>query len=250
MLSRRGFLNSTLGTGVALAAGPAQAQAPQAGQPRRMRRCPGPPLESGHAGPAVAARRRAATSGAVRLRAALTMMDAGGVDRVHRDRASCWDGEPQRLCGRGGGEVSGSVWHHGPPALKEAGAAAQIPNWKQQRNMFGIRLALNANPTWLTDGTLDWFFPAAEKAGLPIMFLGGGMPNWARIAERHPQLPLIIDHMGLSLDIAKANKRQEAITRWSHSPNIRTFRSSSPTRPVLVRAVPVPGHDALHQAML
>jgi hypothetical protein len=41
--------------------------------------------------------------------------------------------------------------------------------------------------------------PAAEKAGLAVMFLSvGEVPKFARIAERHPQLTLIIDHMGLN----------------------------------------------------
>src|SRR5262245_65909630 len=52
---------------------------------------------------------------------------------------------------------------------------------------------------WLTDGTADWFWPAAEKAGLPVMFLSPGQAGeFARIAERHPELTLIVDHMGVS----------------------------------------------------
>ena len=36
-------------------------------------------------------------------------------------------------------------------------------------------------------------------AGLAVMFLAvGEVPRFARIAERHPQLTLIIDHMGLN----------------------------------------------------
>ena len=57
---------------------------------------------------------------------------------------------------------------------------------------------------WLTDGTADWFWPAAEKAGLPVMFLApGNGPAFLRIAERHPGLHLIVDHMNLSVDIAR-----------------------------------------------
>ena len=40
---------------------------------------------------------------------------------------------------------------------------------------------------WLKDGTADWFWPAAEKAGLPVMFLAFGMLNqFDPIAQRHP----------------------------------------------------------------
>jgi predicted TIM-barrel fold metal-dependent hydrolase len=116
--------------------------------------------------------------------------------------------------------------------LDDPKTPALIPNWKQQRNMFGIRLAFTPETAkWLTDGTADWFWPAAEKAGIPVMFLGGGMPNFARIAERHPQLQLVIDHMGLSIAIAQANKRSEAIdasTSLAKYPNVSIKLSSAP----------------------
>jgi hypothetical protein len=42
----------------------------------------------------------------------------------------------------------------------------------------------------------------AEKAGVPVMFLApGGGAQIARVAERHPQLQLIADHMGMSLSV-------------------------------------------------
>ena len=117
--------------------------------------------------------------------------------------------------------------------LDDPKTPALIPAWKQQRNMFGIRLAFTPETAkWLTDGTADWFWPAAEKAGIPVMFLGGGMPNFARIAERHPQLQLIIDHMGLSIAIAQANKRAEAIdasVALAKYPNVSIKLSSAPT---------------------
>src|SRR5256885_2136641 len=84
----------------------------------------------------------------------------------------------------------------------------------------------------LIDGTADWLWPAAEKAGFPVMFLGGPMSHYAGIAEKHPQLQLIIDHMGLSLDIAKAGKRGEAIdqsTSLAKYPNVSIKLTSAPT---------------------
>ena len=41
-------------------------------------------------------------------------------------------------------------------------AAALLPKWKEQPGMLGVRL---------TDGAPDRFWSAAEKAGLPVMFL-------------------------------------------------------------------------------
>src|SRR5258707_13163599 len=63
----------------------------------------------------------------------------------------------------------------------------------------------------MSDGSADWFWPAAEKAGLAVMFLAvGEVPKFARIAERHPQLTLIIDHMGLNSS-SRSNRITEMI---------------------------------------
>ena len=79
--------------------------------------------------------------------------------------------------------------------------------------MAGVRLTfLGPAAAWLKDGTADWFWPEAEKAGLPVMFLAPGQTAaFATIAERHPRLALIADHMGLSVDLVKEGKAAEAI---------------------------------------
>ena len=65
--------------------------------------------------------------------------------------------------------------------------------------MVGLRFALLQphQQTWLTDGTMDWLWPAAERAGLPIALIGGNLLSAVgRIAQDHPGLKLIIDHFG------------------------------------------------------
>jgi predicted TIM-barrel fold metal-dependent hydrolase len=65
--------------------------------------------------------------------------------------------------------------------------------------MLGFRFTFNQprQKAWWTDGSLDWFWAACQKAGLPIGLLAGGnMAALARIAERHPRLKLHIDHLG------------------------------------------------------
>ena len=67
--------------------------------------------------------------------------------------------------------------------------------------MLGFRFTFNQphQKAWWTDGSLDWFWAACEKAGLPIGLLAGGnMAALAKIAERHPRLKLHIDHLGRS----------------------------------------------------
>jgi predicted TIM-barrel fold metal-dependent hydrolase len=78
---------------------------------------------------------------------------------------------------------------------------ALIDSWKQQPGMLGLRFTFNQphQQSWWTDGTVDWLWPAAERAGLPIGLLAGGhFDAVAGVAERHPGLRLLIDHMGRS----------------------------------------------------
>jgi predicted TIM-barrel fold metal-dependent hydrolase len=111
--------------------------------------------------------------------------------------------------------------------------------------MLGVRVTFNspAMVGWLKDGTADWFWPAAEKAGLPVMFLAGGgrvdaaqtfglLPMFAPIAERHPRLTLIIDHMGVNAAIAKQGRTAEVIghaVALAKYPNVGIKLSNLPT---------------------
>ena len=67
--------------------------------------------------------------------------------------------------------------------------------------MLGLRLTFH-RPQFvpmLEDGSVDWLWPEAERAGLPLMVLISQRqaPKIAKIAERHPQLRMIIDHMAV-----------------------------------------------------
>jgi predicted TIM-barrel fold metal-dependent hydrolase len=142
---------------------------------------------------------------------ALPMMDEAGVDRVVivppslNDRNDYALEAAKRYPNRFG--IMGRI------RLQDPKSAALLPTWKQQPGMLGVRLTFNSPATlaWLSDGTADWFWPAAEKAGLPVMFLAvGAVPSFARIAERHPQLALIIDHMGLNSS-SRDNRLTESV---------------------------------------
>ena len=69
-------------------------------------------------------------------------------------------------------------------ALDDPETAALLPRWKEQPGMLGIRLTFQREQAaLLTDGTADWFWPAAEKAGMPIMFFA---PGNIRCSDRSP----------------------------------------------------------------
>src|SRR5437870_13318625 len=91
-------------------------------------------------------------------------------------------------------------------ALNDPTTARRFPTWREQPGVLGIRLNIaGEQAAWLTDGTADWFWPAAEKAGIPVMFLTTGQTHqFARIAERHSLLVLIIDHMGVSSESVRS----------------------------------------------
>lgn len=74
-----------------------------------------------------------------------------------------------------------------------------VEGWKSQPGMLGLRWALNQphQEAWTRDGTLDWLWPIAEASGVPIAFIGPGTQAMiGRVAERHPGLKLIVDHLG------------------------------------------------------
>src|SRR5262249_8126675 len=142
----------------------------------------------------------------------LPLMDEAGVDRVVivpptlNDRNDYALEAVKRYPTRFG--VMGRI------PLQDPKSAALLPRWREQPGMLGVRVTFNTPETlkWLSDGTADWFWPAAEKAGLPVMFLAfGQVPRFAPIAERHPGLYLIIDHMGVNTAIAKEGRMTEAI---------------------------------------
>jgi predicted TIM-barrel fold metal-dependent hydrolase len=87
------------------------------------------------------------------------------------------------------------------------------------------------------------FWPAAEKAHLPVMFLTTGQTSlFARIAEQHPQLTLIIDHMGVSSETVKRKMVPATIAEsaaLAKYPNVSVKLSSAP----LMSSEPYPFRD-------
>jgi len=75
---------------------------------------------------------------------------------------------------------------------------ALVDTWKDQPGMLGLRFAFlrPGEENWLVDGTADWLWPAAERAGLPVGLLASNrVKAVGEIAARHPRLQLLVDHM-------------------------------------------------------
>lgn len=84
--------------------------------------------------------------------------------------------------------------------LKSPDREKIVANWRKRPGMLGFRYTFNEpdQKSWWTDGSLDWFWKAAEKAGLVIglMATGQNILAFGKIAERHPGLKMHIDHIG------------------------------------------------------
>ena len=72
-------------------------------------------------------------------------------------------------------------------------------NWRKQPGMLGFRFTFSqpAAQLPLIEGRVDWLWPKAERAGLPVMLFmtPQQLPLIERIAARHPGLKIAIDHM-------------------------------------------------------
>jgi predicted TIM-barrel fold metal-dependent hydrolase len=234
MLSRRSFLNSTLGVSANVLV-PVQASRRAAAQPaRRMivdaqvhlwkaespdwQWVPGlkPQLPEPFT-----------------IERLVPMMDEAGVDRVVVVPPS-WPGDRNDYGLEAARRYPGRFHVMGRIPLQNPQSAALLPQWKEQPGMVGIRLTFNNDVTipWLTDGTADWFWSAAEKTQVPVMVFAPGMVSkLGPIAERHPRLTLIIDHMGLTASMAKDNSIPAAIDQavaLAKYPNVSVKLSGSP----------------------
>jgi len=216
MLSRRVFLNATMGVGLLTSqnAGSVLAQTMPA-QPAKKRMIVDSQV---HIWKANSSERPWVPGMTPQLPEPFTIerllpvMDETGVDRAVIVPPS-WEGDridyaleaAQRYPNRFG--VMGRI------PLKTPLTADDLARWKSQPGLLGIRLTfLGAAAAALKDGSVDWLWPAAEKAGVPIMFLTAGtLPLFGVIAERHPNLTLIIDHMGVSSQVVAEKKIPAAI---------------------------------------
>ena len=231
MLNRREFIRSTIGAGVALATGAGCTHI----QPQGKRtivdaqvhlwkaNTPDWPWNPGA---------KPQMPEPFTIERALPLMDETGVDRVVivppglNDRNDYALEAAKRYPSRFA--VMGRI------PLQDPKSAQLLPRWKQQPGMLGVRVIFNSPATvaWLSDGTADWFWPAAAKAELTVMFFAPGMvAKFAPIAQRHPGLHLIIDHLGVNAAIAKAGRVPEAVAdavALSKLPNVSIKMSNLP----------------------
>src|SRR5499433_718797 len=161
------------------------------------------------------------------------MMDEAGVDRAVIVPPS-WPGDRNDYAIEAVKRYPDRFRIMGKLPIQDPKALDLLPKWKEQQGMLGVRVIFNTpqNIPWLTDGTADRFWAAAEKANLPVMcFAPGRTAALGPVAERHPQLQLILDHMGATAAMVRDNTLDAAIGQTvalAKYPNVSVKVSASP----------------------
>jgi L-fuconolactonase len=114
-----------------------------------------------------------------------------------------------------------------------------VRGWRQRPGALGFRLVLTAGSdinhprggSWLTDGAADWFWPVAQECGVPVMLhCVDLLDQVADIADRHPDLRIVVDHLALptSARDAEVGARIEDLAPLADRPNIAVKAGSIP----------------------
>ncbi|HEX5318973.1 MAG TPA: amidohydrolase family protein [Stellaceae bacterium] len=128
-------------------------------------------------------------------------MDAAGVDRAIVVPPS-WEGDRNDLALAAAAHHPGRIRVMGRPPIATPEPHA-LDRWREQKGMLGIRVttAGAGARALFTDPNGDWLWEAAERHGIPAMLSPPGvLPEVGRIAERHPGMRFVIDHLALVRD--------------------------------------------------
>ncbi len=159
-------------------------------------------------------------------------MDAAGVDAAGIHPPG-WDPNSNQVAIDAARKYPNRLAILGHFPLDKLESRALVDGWKGQPGMLGLRFTFMQphQRNWPTDGTMDWLWPAAAKAGLPVGLAAGAfLPALGPIAERNPGTKLIIDHMGRPAgtkdDAAFANLSE--LTDLAKYPNVAVKLSGAP----------------------
>ena len=165
--------------------------------------------------------------------ALLFQMDLAGVRRMVLVPPS-WEGERNDLALDAAQTYPDRFAVMGRLSLQDPAGPEKLATWRKQPGMLGLRFTFHNehNRPFLTDGSADWLWPAAERAGRPMMVLvPGALGIVDGIATRHPGLKLTIDHVGLDRR-GKGDRVWEdlpAVCALARHPNVAVKASGMPS---------------------
>lgn len=159
---------------------------------------------------------------------ALREMDAAGVDRAVIVPPS-WEGDRNDLAlaaahaHPGRFAIMGRLTIH--PANRD-----RLARWKDQPGMLGLRFVYRPEMTWLNDDSAEWLWQTCERYALPVMIIARGhIMALDRLAERHPGLRLVLDHLQLGPGKdAEAFADLPGLLQMARLPNVAAKASALP----------------------
>ena len=97
-------------------------------------------------------------------------MEVAGVERAGIHPLG-WDGDDDTWAFTIAAKYPGRFAMTGRFNPQAPDGGEQLDGWLKQPGMVGIRLTIHREPrtTGLDDGTLDWFWPACERLGIPVL---------------------------------------------------------------------------------
>jgi len=121
----------------------------------------------------------------------------------------------------------------GKVRLNDPASKVRLATWLDQRGMLGFRISFRHSGThaWLDDGIADWFWSDCERYDIPVMiFAPFAVAYIGKIAERHPGLRVIVDHLGLNTqwkgkDLAPG---VDVLLKFARLPNVAVKASCLP----------------------
>ncbi|MFT4066533.1 amidohydrolase family protein [Paraburkholderia sp.] len=119
------------------------------------------------------------------------------------------------------------------PTEERAGRQV-LDNWTSQPGMLGMRqtFAREDRRARLVDGSCEWLWQEASRLGIPVMIHAPtAIDELCQIAGRHPDLRLILDHMGILIhttDDAIEPFINQSL-RLAAYPNVAIKLSAAPT---------------------
>lgn len=159
----------------------------------------------------------------------LAAMDAAGVDRAILVPPS-WEGDRNDLA------LAAAAAH--PDRFAVMGRIPvditpdRLARWREQPGMLGIRTIFSTDSAWVRDGAAHWLWRVAADADVPIMIAPSGNVALLRaVAEMHPKLSIIVDHMGARVHRigAEAFADIEAVLALARLPNVAVKATSLPS---------------------
>jgi predicted TIM-barrel fold metal-dependent hydrolase len=161
----------------------------------------------------------------------LAAMDDAGVDRSLVVPAM-FESDRNGYVLQAAREYPGRLAAVGRVPVEPAAGRELVQRWQERAGLLGLRVTFSGvRRGWLTDGTTEWFWPAAELAGTPVtVYAPGATQEVARIARRHPTLRITIDHLGLEGDADSAALRAaaDALVPLAEIPTISVKASALP----------------------